>query len=120
MSHIRKFTSTILSNLCSPPASSISSVHLLSHNTQSQTIEAFADAVDSQLQKFDRWCADKEAQICRAHAGIGDQLVVSLLGLEKDIKDAFSVTFDLLLAILQELTGYVMQSDNTSIDDVYM
>jgi gamma-tubulin complex component 5 len=95
-------------------------MHLLSHNTQSQTIEAFADAVDSQLQKFDRWCADKEEQICRAHAGIGDQLVVSLLGLEKDIKDAFSVTFDLLLAILQELTGYVMQSDNTSIDEVYM
>jgi len=95
-------------------------MHLLSHSTQSQTIEAFADAVDSQLQKFDRWCADKEERILCAHADIGDQLVVSLLGLEKDIKDAFSVTFDLLLAILQELTGYVMQSDNASADEVYL
>lgn len=95
-------------------------MHLLSHNTQSQTIEAFADAVDSQLQEFDRWCADKEERICRAHAGVGNQLVVSLLGLEKDIRDAFSVTFDLLLAILQDLTCYVMQSDNTSVDEVYL
>jgi len=95
-------------------------MHLLSHNTQSQTIEAFADAVDSQLRKFDRWCADKEERICRAHAGVGDQLVVSLLGLEKDIKDAFSVTFNLLLAILQDLTCYVTQSDNASVDEVYL
>ncbi|OJA18586.1 hypothetical protein AZE42_11191, partial [Rhizopogon vesiculosus] len=120
MSHIRKFTSTIFSNLCSTSDPPMSSMHLLSHNTQSQTIEAFADAVDSQLQKFDRWCANKEEQICRAHAGIGDQLVVSLLGLEKDIRGAFSATFDLLLAILQELTGYVMQSDNMSVDEVYL
>ncbi|KAG1877430.1 Spc98 family-domain-containing protein [Suillus subluteus] len=120
MSHIRKFTSAVLSNVFSTSESPLSSTHLLSHGTRSQTIEAFADAVDSQLQKFDRWCADKEERICCAHAGLGNQLVVSLLGLEKDVRDAFSVTFDLLLAILRELMGYVMQSDNTSNEGIWL
>ncbi|KAG1717437.1 Spc98 family-domain-containing protein [Suillus paluster] len=120
MSHIRKFTSAVFSNVFSTSDPPLSSMHLLSHNTRSQTIEAFADAVDSQLQKFDRWCADKEERICRAHAGVGDQLVVSLLSLEKDVRDAFSVTFDLLLAILRELVGYVVQSDNASDEEVWL
>ncbi|KAG1766368.1 Spc98 family-domain-containing protein [Suillus placidus] len=120
MFHIRKFTSVVFSNVFSTSDPPLSSTHLLSHNTRSQTIEAFADAVDSQLQKFDRWCADKEERICRAHAGLGSQLVVSLLGLEKDVRDAFSVTFDLFLAILRELMGYVMQSDNTSDEEVWL
>lgn len=120
MSHIRKFTSAVFSNLFSTSDPPLSSTYLLSHNTRSQTMEAFADAVDSQLQKFDRWCANKEEQICCAHVGLGNQLVVSLLGLEKDIRDAFSVTFDLLLAILRELMGYVMQSDNRSDEEVWL
>ncbi|KAG1809247.1 Spc98 family-domain-containing protein [Suillus variegatus] len=120
MSHIRKFTSAVFSNVFSTSDPPLSSTHLLSHSTRSQTIEAFADAIDSQLQKFDRWCADKEERICYAHAGLGDQLVVSLLGLEKDVRDNFSVTFDLLLAILRELMGYVMQSDNTSDEEVWL
>lgn len=120
MSHIRKFTSAVFSNVFSTSDPPLSSTHLLSHNTRSRTIEAFADAVDSQLQKFDRWCADKEERICCAHAGLGNQLVVSLLGLEKDVRDAFSVTFDLLLAILRQLMGYIMQSDNTSDEEVWL
>ncbi|KAG0698698.1 Spc98 family-domain-containing protein [Suillus ampliporus] len=120
MSHIRKFTSAVFSNVFSTSDPPLSSMHLLSHNTRSQTIEAFADAVDSQLQSFDRWCANKEEQICRAHAGLGDQLVVSLLSLEKDVRNAFSTTFDLLLAILRELVGYVMQSDNASDEEVWL
>ncbi|KAG1760722.1 Spc98 family-domain-containing protein [Suillus occidentalis] len=120
LSHIRKFTSAVFSNVFSTPDPPLSSTHLLSHNTRSRTVEAFADAVDSQLQKFDRWCADKEERICCAHAGLGNQLVVSLLGLEKDVRDAFSVTFDLLLAILRKLMGYIMQSDDTSDEEVWL
>ncbi|KAG2122225.1 Spc98 family-domain-containing protein [Suillus clintonianus] len=120
LSHIRKFTSAVFSNVFSTSDPPLSSTHLLSHNTRSQTMEAFADAVDSQLQKFDRWCADKEEQICRAHAGLGDHLAASLLALEKDVRDAFSATFDLLLAILRELMGYVMHSDNTSDEEVWL
>lgn len=120
LSHIRKFTSAVFSNVFSTSDPPLSSTHLLSHNTRSRTIEAFADAVDSQLQKFDRWCADKEERICCAHAGLGNQLVVSLLGLEKDVRDAFSITFDLLLAILRKLMGYIMQSDNTSDEEVWL
>lgn len=120
MSHIRKFTSAVFSNVFSTSDPPPSSTHFLSHNMRSQTIEAFADAIHSQIQKFDRWCADKEEQICCAHAGLGNQLVVSLLRLEKDVRDTFSVIFDLLLATLRELMGYVMQSDNTSDEEVWL
>lgn len=98
---------------------SVSAVHeitpsgtmrLLTHNIRSRTIEAFADAVDAQIQIFDRWCAEREEVICRALAGCGDPLVVSLLSLEKDVRDTFSGTFDVVLDILHRLVGYICQS----------
>ncbi|KAI9569285.1 Spc98 family-domain-containing protein, partial [Boletus coccyginus] len=109
--HLRKFVSAIFD--------SVSGVHeitpsgtmrLLTHNIHSRTIEAFADAVDAQIQTFDMWCAEKEGAICRALTGRGDPLVVSLLSLEKDIRDTFSGTFDVMLDILHRLIGYICQS----------
>ena len=109
--HLRKFVSAVFE--------SVSGVHeitpsgttrLLSHNIRSRTIEAFADAVDAQIQIFDRWCAEKEEAICRALAGRGDPLVVSLLGLEKDVRDTFSGIFDVVLDILHRLVGYICKS----------
>ncbi|KAG8219040.1 Spc98 family-domain-containing protein [Butyriboletus roseoflavus] len=109
--HLRKFVCAIFD--------SVSTVHeitpsgtmrLLTHNIRSRTIEAFADAVDAQIRIFDRWCAGKEEAICRASAGCGDPLVVSLLSLEKDVQDTFSGTFDVVLDILHRLVGYICQS----------
>lgn len=109
--HLRKFVSAIFD--------SVSTVHevtpsgtmrLLTHNIRSRTIEAFADAVDAQIQIFDHWCAEREEAICRAFAGCGDPLVVSLLGLEKDVQDTFSGTFDVVLDILHRFVGYICQS----------
>lgn len=87
-------------------------MRLLTHNIRSRTIEAFADAVDAQIRMFDRWCAKKEEAICRALAGQGDPLVVSLLSLEKDVRDTFSGTFDVVLDILHRLVEYICQSHN--------
>lgn len=85
-------------------------MRLLTHNIRSRTIEAFADAIDAQIQIFDRWCAKKEEAICCALAGCGDPHVVSLLSLEKDVRDTFSGTFDVVLDILHRLVGYICQS----------
>ncbi|KAG6331582.1 hypothetical protein ID866_7507 [Astraeus odoratus] len=108
--HLRKFASAVVENVslsCNP---SPNSAHLLSHTVSSRTIEAFADAISSQIMVFDKWCAEKEEAICRASAGLGDVLVVSLLRLNKDIRDAFSWTFDVLLNLLHRILTYICQS----------
>ena len=66
-----------------------------------QTLEAFADALDAELRAFDAWCAHREEDICHARAGLGPKLVVSLLSLEKDIRDAFGASFPTLLDIVR-------------------
>ncbi|KAG9317863.1 Spc98 family-domain-containing protein [Chiua virens] len=109
--HLRKVVSAIFDGVTAVPAISPSgTMRLLTHNIRSRTIEAFADAVDSQIRTFDRWCAEKEEAICGALAGYGDPLVVSLLSLEKEVRDTFSGTFDVVLGILHRLVGYICQS----------
>ncbi|KAH7887320.1 Spc98 family-domain-containing protein [Phlebopus sp. FC_14] len=108
--HLRKFVSAIFQKVVSPQESPSSTTHLLTHCIRSRTIEAFADAIDTQIQQFDRWCAGKEEAICRATAGTGDPLVVSLLSLDKDVRDTFAGTFDALLSLLHRVVEYICQS----------
>ncbi|KAF9235582.1 Spc98 family-domain-containing protein, partial [Melanogaster broomeanus] len=109
--HLRKFVSAISHTVSAVHERSASgTTHLLTHNIRSRTMEAFADAVDSQIQTFDRWCAEREEAICHARAGIGDHLVVSLLSLEKHVRDAFAGTFDVLLDVLRRVVTHVCQS----------
>ena len=68
-----------------------------------QTLEAFADALDSELRAFDTWCAQREEDICHARAGLGEKLVVSLLSLEKAIRDNFGSSFPVLLDIVRTI-----------------
>lgn len=78
-----------------------------------RTLEAFADAVDAEIIKLDRWCAQREEAMCRAWGGVGVQhggegsstqkLVISLLGTENDLQVAFERTFDVLLDIVREV-----------------
>jgi gamma-tubulin complex component 5 len=66
--------------------------------------------VDREIRSFDKWCASKEEDICRAQAGIGSPLVVSLLSLEKAIRDTFSVSFSVILDVLRTVMAQVSQS----------
>lgn len=110
MCHLRKFASAIVHNLSSTYNPSPSSAHLLSHSIRSRTIEAFADAVNTRIRSFDSWCAEKEQAICHASAGLGDPLIVSLLRLDKDVRDTFTGTFEALLNLLHRVAGYICQS----------
>jgi gamma-tubulin complex component 5 len=71
------------------------------------TVEAFTDAIDKEIQSFDAWCAAQEERIRRAQSGVGDEIVVSLLSLEKAVRDTFSETFQVLLEVLQTLLGWI-------------
>lgn len=84
--HLRKFAAAIVENASSAYNLLPSPARLLSHSIRSRTIEAFADAVNTQIQCFDSWCAAKEEAICRASVGVGDPLIVSLLSLSKDAR----------------------------------
>lgn len=102
--HLRMFVSTVYTKLSEPP------VHFTTTTTTrrqgyTRTLEAFADAVDREIQAFDTWCANKEEQICCAQGGVGPALTVSLLSLEKDIKDTFTASFSVVLDVLQKVMG---------------
>lgn len=52
---------------------------------------------------FDKWCAQREESICKAQAGIGGGLPVTLLNLEKSIRDEFASSFSVFASILPPL-----------------
>ncbi|KAI0832720.1 Spc98 family-domain-containing protein [Trametes gibbosa] len=111
LAHLRKFTAAIFAKASSSstPASTLARTY--PRNTR--TLEAFADALDAELRAFDAWCAAREESICRARGGVlpGPPLIVSLLSLEKDTRDAFGDTFAVLLALVR---GVVQKAQRAS------
>ena len=89
----------------------LQSQYLGGKNKPTRTLEAFADAVDAEVRALDAWCAAREEAMCRAWGGAGiidangdmQPLVISLLGTEKDVRDVFDGTFDVLLDVLTEV-----------------
>ncbi|KAK0467793.1 Spc98 family-domain-containing protein [Desarmillaria tabescens] len=75
--------------------------------SKTRTLEAFADALDSEIRMWDAWCASKEEAICKATNGVGsdDGLVVSLLSLEMQIRDTFGGSFFVLLDVVRTVFG---------------
>ncbi|KAJ7256514.1 Spc98 family-domain-containing protein [Mycena haematopus] len=74
-----------------------------------RTIEAFADAVDTELRTLDQWCAAREEAICCIRSGraaAGTKLVVSLLSTQKALQDAFENGLEVLLEIVHAITTY--------------
>ncbi|KAF7363792.1 hypothetical protein MSAN_01037100 [Mycena sanguinolenta] len=74
-----------------------------------RTLEAFADAVDTELRALDRWCAAREESICRLRAGgapAGTKLVVSLLSTEKALQDTFENGLEVLLDTVHAITSF--------------
>lgn len=73
------------------------------HKTRpSRTLEAFSDAVDKQLRIFERWCSTREERILTTNGQ--STVVVSLLSLERAIREGFSELFTELLHILHQLS----------------
>ncbi|RPD66877.1 hypothetical protein L227DRAFT_7229 [Lentinus tigrinus ALCF2SS1-6] len=105
--HLRKFTAAIFAKASAsvPHATSDGQAQpaylARAHRRSTQTLEAFADALDTELRAFDAWCAHREEDICHARAGLGPKLVVSLLSLEKAIRDEFALSFTTLLDIVR-------------------
>ncbi|KAK0498251.1 Spc98 family-domain-containing protein [Armillaria luteobubalina] len=75
--------------------------------SKTRTLEAFADALDSEIRLWDTWCAGKEEAICKAMNGVSpdDGLVVSLLSLEMQIRDTFGDSYLVLLDVVRTVFG---------------
>ena len=79
-------------------------------------MEAFSEAVETQLNKFNSWCAARERDIILSLAGSRPPLYVSLLNLERTIRDSFSHTFDALLEILRKVMGRATRSQDNNLE----
>ncbi|TCD67503.1 hypothetical protein EIP91_012308 [Steccherinum ochraceum] len=109
--HLRKFVSAIYDTSLrrrNQPTSSVRTVRNQYRNTR--TLEAFAEAVDSELRRFNSWCASREEQMCKAQVGIGPPLIVSFLNLEVSIRNEFSDTFIVIQELLLQLTQRATRS----------
>ncbi|KZT71569.1 hypothetical protein DAEQUDRAFT_749911 [Daedalea quercina L-15889] len=117
LQHLRKFVSAIYAKAGKDDKASDRPMHLLNMYRQSTlTLEAFSAALDGQLRAFNAWCAAKEEDICHAQAGIGEPLVVSLLSMDKAIRDTFSDTFAVLLNVIHEVTQRAWRAAEPVID----
>ena len=81
-----------------------------------RTMEAFSEAVGTQLNKFNSWCAARERDIILSLAGSRPPLYVSLLNLERTIRDSFSHTFDSLLEVLRKVMGRATRSQDKNLE----
>ena len=68
-----------------------------------RTVEAFSEAVETQIGLFDSWCASRERDIILSLVGNEPPLIVSFLKLEKSVRDSFSQVFDVLLDVLRKV-----------------
>ena len=110
LQHLRRFNSTVFMKATerskSDEGDKISYI-LNFRRRNSRTLEAFAEAVDFEVRRFDVWCSAREEDICHAQgppATAEEPLVVSLLSLEKSVRDEFGTMFDTLKSILQDVT----------------
>lgn len=116
LNRLRVFVSIIYARASEAPFEQAHTRMIHGHRRRqsTRTLEAFADAVDENIRAFDTWCAGREEQICRAQAGMcKGPLVVSLLGLEKAVRDEFADSFTVIFDVLQAAPD--VMSGNTSI-----
>lgn len=116
LQHIRRFVSTVFVNATErSKGDEVDKVSYIlnARRRNSRTLEAFADAVDFELRRFDAWCSAREEEICRAQGPstpAKELLVVSLLSMEKRVRDEFGTTFDALKRILEDVTQKTLDS----------
>ncbi|KAI0068599.1 hypothetical protein BV25DRAFT_11798 [Artomyces pyxidatus] len=115
LEHLRKFVACINANVTQGMESTNEPSRLTGyHRRTTRTVEAYADAVDSQLRAFNRWCADQEKEIYLARAGARSPLVVSLLSLETALGDTYARTFEILLDSTRDVMRRTSRSQNTA------
>ncbi|KAK1223321.1 hypothetical protein PQX77_013798 [Marasmius sp. AFHP31] len=107
LQHLRSFTSSIMlhPSHARPETTTLSAMerNRARKGKLTRTLEAFADAVDTELRSLEIWCAKKEEMIIRAMGGALDEddvLVVSLLDIDKSLRDDFEESFDVLLSVV--------------------
>jgi gamma-tubulin complex component 5 len=76
-------------------------------------LEAFVDSVQGCIRQFDAWCAEKETALM--HAGEGDGSIVSLLGLDKDLRDVWTDPLSALVSI--DMTSNVLDALQDAVED---
>ncbi len=92
LTHLRLFSKAVIS--------SVTRIDKGEKKHLARTVEAFAEAVDAQVHKVSLWCSRREETILRS-VSQSVVVVVSLLDLEKALRDEFSETFSSLLDILR-------------------
>jgi gamma-tubulin complex component 5 len=108
------FVSAVYRKASELPSNTSAHLSTTRQRWHSRTLEAFAHAVDGEIQIFDTWCASKEEEICRAHGGIGSALTVSLLNLEKSLGDAFGASFSVVLDVLRTVMDQISRTSSPS------
>ena len=109
LQHLRRFVSTVFAKATErskgDEGDKVSYI-LNFRRKNSRTLEAFAEAVEFEIRRFDAWCSAREQEICYAQGPTPaeEPLVVSLLSLEKRTRDEFGTTFDTLKRILEDVT----------------
>ena len=105
--NLRRFTASIFLQSRSQyikPSQTATTYIQKATTTTTRTCEAFADAIDHEIRSLDAWCARREEVMCRASAGIDeDDVVVSLLGTEKAVRDQYETSFEVLLDVVQNV-----------------
>ena len=110
LQHLRRFVSTVFAKATEwSKGGEVDKVSCILNfrRRNSRTLEAFAEAVDFEVRRLDAWCSAKEEEICRAQGpstSAGETLVVSLLSLEKSVREEFGTTFGALKGILEDVT----------------
>lgn len=113
--YLRKFVSSVLNAASQAPDHSNRPTHFLASSYHHpKTVESFAEAVNIEIQAFEKWCSVRETDICTAVAGHGTGLVVSLLSLEKATRDTFASTFLTLLDIIRDLASKTAKAGSSA------
>ena len=108
--HLRRFTTAVFKRSLSQSTDAQSEPRFKRAVT-TRTCEAFADAVDLAVRGLDSWCAAREEAISRACCGVDEEpLVISLLSMEKAIRDEFETSLEVLLEVVR--TVFEIQSND--------
>ncbi|KAG9045495.1 hypothetical protein FS837_006237 [Tulasnella sp. UAMH 9824] len=67
-----------------------------------RTLSAFSEGVEVILSDFATWCSDIEMQLCKAQAGSGPEMIVSLLSLRHKLQQQTNATFNILWLIARK------------------
>ncbi|KAI9513296.1 Spc98 family-domain-containing protein [Russula earlei] len=105
--HLRRFVASVYGRIAKLNS------HVSGHwRRVTRTVEAFSEAVATQIGLFNSWCASQERDMIISLAGNGPPLTVSLLKLEKALHDSFSRTFDALLEVLRKVMRHASRSQD--------